>query len=105
MGSDKVLRAGCFCCCCSGFITAIILFAVSFSVLEATEMGLDYSSVSKSIQDDKLYESGRHMLGVGHSFKVFPKDQQSTKFPSTEYGTLEARTFDGLKVKLDLQYQ
>lgn len=105
MGADKVLKAGCCCCVCSGLIVGIVLFAVSFSVLEATEMGLDYSSVSKSISNEQLYESGRHMIGVGHSFKVFPKDQQSTKFPSTEYGTLEARTYDGLKVLLDLQYQ
>lgn len=70
MGDDAV-RYCAGCCCCGGLITAIVLIAISFSVLEATEMGLDYSSVSKSVSDEKLYPAGRHMLGVGHSFKKY----------------------------------
>eukprot|EP00392_Amoebophrya_sp_AT5.2_P002218 g2223.t1 len=104
MGDDAV-RYCAGCCCCGGLITAIVLIAISFSVLEATEMGLDYSSVSKSVSDEKLYPAGRHMLGVGHSFKKFPKDQQTVKFPGEKYRHLEARTYDGLEVLLDLNFQ
>ncbi|CAD7941091.1 unnamed protein product [Amoebophrya sp. A120] len=103
--SDSALRYCAACCCCSGLITGIVLIAVSFSVLEATEMGLDYSSVSKSVAEEKLYPAGRHMLGVGHSFKVYPKDQQTVQFPGSTYKHLEARTYDGLEVVLDLNYQ
>ncbi|CAD7956787.1 unnamed protein product [Amoebophrya sp. A25] len=105
MSDTGAIRYCAACCCCSGLITAIVLIAISFSVLEATEMGLNYSSVSKSVSQEKLYPAGRHMLGVGHSFKIYPKDQQTVQFPGDKYKHLEARTFDGLEVILDLQFQ
>ena len=69
MGDELTYLGGC--CCCTAIITTIVLVAISFSVLEATEMGLDYSSIAKSVNREDLYVSGRHMLGVGHSFKMY----------------------------------
>ena len=61
------------CCCCS--ITTIIATGVlvlfSYASLDATEYGLDYSKITKTI-DKTVYSSGYHFLGFGHSFVRFP---------------------------------
>lgn len=103
--TDNPVLYVCGCFCCTVLITAVILIAISVATLEATEMGLDYSSVTKSINDQQLYSNGRYFLGVGHSFIMYPKDQQSISFPSEKYGSLTARTMDGLSVDLEVSFQ
>jgi len=49
-----------------------ILIGISFSTLEYNELGLDYNSFTKVI-DPVPYQSGRHMLGIGHEFIKFPR--------------------------------
>ena len=46
--SDIASRLCATCCCLSTF-TLIILIIVSFSSLEFTEYGLDYSSITKTV--------------------------------------------------------
>lgn len=101
-----LLRICCCTCCVTGFITILVLIFGSIHVLEATEMGLDYSGIRKQIDETQLYPNGFHSTGVSHQFIKFPKSQQSTVFKNdSPYGQLEARTKDGLSVKLEMQYQ
>lgn len=105
---EKAAQAAGICCaaCCVGVVVVgVLLFWMSLVVLEATEMGLDYNQIAVYVEEDTLYTAGRHFLGIGHKFIVYPKDQQTTQFPGNDYPILAARTMDGLKVNLNLQYQ
>ena len=65
-------KAAIGCCCCVTAVVAIAFFVFfSFSSLDAQEFGLDYSSISKTI-DRSVYGSGYHFLGFGHKFIRYP---------------------------------
>ena len=51
-------------------LVAVILIACSFSVLGYNEIGLNYSTWFKVIED-KTYEHGIHFIGLGHSFHKY----------------------------------
>ena len=68
------------CVCCVLLITSAILFGVSWSSLEPNEVGIEYNGNTLSINTDELFTSGRHFLGLGHSFIVYPKTLQTVKF-------------------------
>jgi len=121
---------GCFCIL---LITSVILFACSFALVEPTEYGLDWDNNWFTIDDTQVYEGGRHFLGLGHTFIIYPKILRTIKMsgdiPTTGDGendvevesaeadsesestgvrptsVLNARTSDGLQVMLDLSYQ
>lgn len=65
--------------CC---FTLVILILVSFSSLEANEVGLNYSAISKEVKilyfinikiEQKPYTAGYYWLGIAHSFIRYPK--------------------------------
>jgi len=59
-------------CLVIGIILAIVLPIVSFEALDPNEVGLDYDSASVSINEKKLYTSGRHFIGLTSKFIKFP---------------------------------
>lgn len=93
---------------CSCFvIVGIVLLVLGFSVLEATELGLDYSWISKNV-DKTVYENGLHFLGIGHSFIRFPKMVQTLEFSkesAANRGPIQSRTSDGLEVVIEISFQ
>ena len=96
---------GCICCttCCIGFL--LIIFG--FSSLEATELGLNYSRISKTISP-QVKENGLYFIGIGHSFIKFPKTVQTIEFsnePNSNRVPIESRTSDGLEVTLEISFQ
>ena len=93
----------CSCTCCIGFL--LILFG--FSSLEATELGLNYSWISKTISPE-VKENGLYFIGIGHSFIKFPKTVQTIEFSeekTANRGPIESRTSDGLEVTLEISFQ
>eukprot|EP01016_Furgasonia_blochmanni_P032595 TRINITY_DN335_c0_g1_i9.p1 TRINITY_DN335_c0_g1~~TRINITY_DN335_c0_g1_i9.p1 ORF type:complete len:258 (-),score=49.83 TRINITY_DN335_c0_g1_i9:62-835(-) len=86
-------------------ILIIVLVIISFSSLEATEVGLDYSSISVEIDESQLYSGGRHYLGLSHSFMTYPTQLQPIYFNGQQYEGLGCRTFDGLYVTINLGFQ
>jgi len=83
-------------------IPSIILFSVSFASLQATEVGLDYNHNTKHV-DNKVYENGLYMLGLGHSFIKFSTTLQTVDFEGNSVVT--CFTADGLPVVLSLSFQ
>jgi len=57
--------------CCIGIILAIALPVASLKSLNPTEIGLDYSTTSVSLDETQLYTAGRHFIGVAHEFIVY----------------------------------
>jgi hypothetical protein len=75
--------------------------------LEATEYGLDYAWISKTI-NPVAFENGLHFLGLVHSFIKFPKTVQTIEFSnetSADRRPIESRTSDGLEVILEISFQ
>lgn len=65
-------------------ISFFFLLLCSISSLQVNEYGLDYSSISKTVNLTP-YEAGIHYLGVGHHFLIFPKTVINIEF-SHEHG-------------------
>lgn len=99
------LPAGLVC----GLLVLAVGFVLSFSSIEATQLGLNYSMVSMSVEP-KGYAAGRYFLGFGHYFVKFPSTVQTIQFANEGDSAgppLRSRTSDGLEVQLEvsLQYQ
>jgi len=90
--------------CCVLLFVAIILFAVSWSVLDPLEMGLNRNDLAKSLERES-YDSGRYFLGLGHSFVKYPRDLIIIDF-STDADSggppLQAGTADGQSITLEV---
>ena len=56
-----------FCSLGVGLVFLAIFFIISISSLNFNEVGLNYSSYFKSIEND-TYTEGYHFLGLGHNF-------------------------------------
>jgi hypothetical protein len=50
-----------------GFVTLIVFIYFSMSSLEFNHIGLNYSSIFKSIEN-KTYTAGYTFIGLGHEF-------------------------------------
>ena len=93
------------CCggfCCAMIITGIVLLAISFKSLEATQFGIRYNAYSKQIDETKIYEEGTYYLGPGVRFIKFPIEVKSVNFPSSEFAV---RSRDGMKLSLTVSLQ
>lgn len=105
--NESTIKYLCISMCSCFIIVGGILLFLGFSVLEATEYGLDYSWISKNV-DKKVYENGLHFLGIGHSFIRFPKMVQTIEFSkerTANQGPVQSRTADGLEVVLEISFQ
>ena len=70
-------------------------------------MGLNYSSVSKTINKEAM-SSGIHFLGIGHSFIKYPTTLQILEFSkdgSADGPAIKSRTSDGLEVQIEISFQ
>ena len=88
-------------------IIVITFVILSFSSLPVNTYGLDYSSITKQINEN-AYTSGYHYLGFMHSFIEYPTTMQTLDFsdsPTANRGPIEARSKDGLMVNFRAQFQ
>lgn len=94
-------------CCLSTTLVLVILFALSFSVLQPNWVGFDYNKNSQKMNYEKLYNSGRHIIGVGHEFVKYPTTLQTILLSdnSKDGPVLLARTSDGLALELEVTFQ
>ena len=105
--NQDVMKGLCACICAVACITGIILLILGFSSLEATEFGLDYSWLSKTISPN-VFSNGLYFIGIGHSFIKFPKNVQTIEFAvgrNSNRPAIESRTSDGLEVTLEISFQ
>ena len=109
MDFDNPKKAICCCCTLTSVVAIAVLGFLSFSSLDATEYGIDYSSITKTV-DKNIYQPGYHFLGFGHKFIRFPSTVQSMEFSSERSSSrppIQSRTEDGLMItfKATVQYQ
>ena len=83
-----------------------MLIIVSFKSLDINEYGLDYSSISKTI-DNQAQQGGIHFLGVGHKFIKYPSTFQTIEFSKDLKSSgppIKSRTSDGLEVAVEISF-
>lgn len=105
--SEGVMQTLCATICALILVTGIVLLILGFSSLEATEFGLDYSWLSKTISP-MIYSNGLYFIGIGHSFIKFPRNVQTIEFSkerNSNRPAIESRTSDGLEVTLEISFQ
>ena len=81
-------------------LVSSILIGLSFGVLQSTESGIDYNTITQSLDTSKVWTNGRHFIGLGHEFIIFPNNLQTISFPDEH-----CRTSDGLLVTLSVEFQ
>lgn len=105
--NKEVMKYLCGCICCTTCCVGFLLIFFGFSSLEATELGLNYSWISKTISP-RIHENGLYFIGIGHSFIKFPKTVQTIEFSLEKHsnrGPIESRTSDGLEVSIEISFQ
>ena len=78
----------------------ILFIILSFSSLPVNTYGLDYSPITKSINEN-VYTSGYHFIGFMHKFISYPSTMQTFEFaktPTATRGPIEGRSSDGLMI-------
>jgi len=85
-------------------IPSIILISVSFKSLDETELGIDYNSISLSLEQT-FSDSGLYFLGLGHWFITYPRTIQTIEFTALDLSRLHTRTNDGLPITLSVSFQ
>jgi len=69
--------------------------------LDPNEVAFDYDhNVGLIVDDTVLYEGGRHFLGLGHDFIVYPRTVQTISVSSQD-----VRSADGLQIEMDVTVQ
>lgn len=83
-------------------IASIIMLSISVKILDPNEVGLDLDTLTGTINANSIYTGGRHFLGLGHEFVVFPRTIQNLAFPP-----MIVRSSEGvpISVAINLQYQ
>lgn len=104
MASGKKVAAwvGCGTCSCAVIITFIVLLAISFKTLEATEFGIRYNSYTKQIDKTQLYDPGTHFVGPSARFIKFPQQVIAITFKADSF---IVRTLDGMGLNLGVSVQ
>ena len=88
-------------------LVTIILIACSLSVLSYNEVGLNYSTWFKTIED-KTYYQGIQFIGLGHGFQRYDIKLNSIEYSKNPDATLpmiKCRTKDGLVLDLEASFQ
>lgn len=75
------------------------MFAVSFATLTPLEAGIKYNNNLVVIDETKLYNNGRHFIGLGLSFIKFPLTMQTITW--SDKNALTAWSKEGQLITLD----
>jgi len=83
-----------------GLLLFLILFPMSFSYLDFYEYGFVRRRTTGSVDTNKVYAGGRHIIGPDFEFKEFYAAAQFVKFSHIPIFTL-----DNLEVKITIELQ
>jgi regulator of protease activity HflC (stomatin/prohibitin superfamily) len=86
--------------CLVVFLTSLLV-SVSFSVLEINQAGVRLDTINFLLEENSIYLAGRHWLGLGKEFKVYPLDYQTIEFSQNKSGLVITRTSDPLQIYIE----
>ncbi|XP_005090572.1 uncharacterized protein LOC101853991 [Aplysia californica] len=82
-----------------GVLLTCILVPMSFSGLEYYEYGFKKQKSTGTVNTEKVYGVGRHMVGPDYEFKIFPASAQHVSL------TLDIFTKDKLEIEIKIYFQ
>lgn len=89
-----------------GVLALSIFIFFSIDSLTYNEVGINYSSIFKSIEN-KTYSSGFHFIGLGHDFIPFNLTVETIEYSKDAGSSLppiSCRTSDGLKLDMEISF-
>lgn len=86
-------------------VVSIFGYILAFKKVDATNYGLDKNLWTGKVNTGKVYDPGRHRIGILHTFITFPSIQQSIEFAIIRGDAINGRTSDGLLISLDISFQ
>lgn len=106
MARWKVWSISLFAAAC--FLVGIIVFSVSWAVVEPTEYGFLYNKLNGHIDTTKVYSGGRYCTGPNHYFVKYPKILTTIEFSGrkgADSAAVVTRTQDGVAITLSFAFQ
>lgn len=104
--SCKIISGIVIACCLFWVVLTVFLISFSFSIVEADEYGVVFSKFKQQLQNETK-TSGRYFLGIGKTFKIFPRRYILVEFAEEDEAIadpLSCFTYEGLGVYIDLSY-
>lgn len=101
MGENAPKIIGCI--FCTGILITIIMVFSAMEVLDYNEVGLNYSSWFKTVEN-KTYQNGINYIGLGHDFIRYDIKLNTIEFSNARDADLpliETRTNDGLIIDIE----
>lgn len=93
---------------CIVFIIATIIFGLGFSIVPPNNIGIQQSTLSKTINTERVYPAGRYYLGVGNDFILYPLQWQLVDYSNDKEGfggpPLSVFSNNGQTVILDVSF-
>lgn len=100
MDNEIKLAIGCIALLCV-LITSATLFGISFDIIEPNRVGLTFDDATQHVLINRGLEvNGRHFVGLGKRFVIFPTDLQQLEFYN-----VPVRSHDGLVIYMDYSVQ
>jgi len=95
---------------CTAYLIAVIIFSTAFDTLDPLEIGIVKNSITKALDSESVYTSGRYLLGIGDGFAVkFPSTYRLVEFskgPDASGDTVMGQTNgDGGTVHMEVSFQ
>ena len=92
-------RARCWSCPCGTLLLLLVIFlSTCWGMIAPTEYGLLKNGITGSVDLEKVYDGGRHFIGWGHEFVLFPSHLITVSFGNISTDTrypIQARTGPG----------
>lgn len=90
------------------FITIIIVISVCVDTIEPIQYGVKYDTISKKIDESKVYDSGWYFLSPNENFIIFPRTQVNldfTEFADAGAAPLNIKDSQGQEIKFQFSLQ
>lgn len=81
------------------------MIGCSFDTLDPLTAGIEFNTVSKSINKDQVFTSGRYFVGLGKAFLEFPRSYQNIDFSSAPDADEPPLVMERSQVSIDCSLQ
>lgn len=65
---------------CVLFWVSIVMLGCAFATLQPLEFGIEYNKNTRKLLENKVFQGGRHFVGIGHTFVKLPAHRMILAF-------------------------
>lgn len=96
---------GCGICC---LLVLLIVLLASIGTVEPIEYGIVYNSITKQVDQDRVYSGGWYFIGPVNSFITFPAtlvNMDFTEYPDAQSAPILVKDKAGQEIRLSFSIQ